>query len=71
MGLGRVEDSWTNVCCTNVCCMKSISQMGKMYSGRLWIWKRLMILSVDIVCGAKSVWSWRKIVESSAEFLCR
>ena len=23
------------------------------------------------VADAKSVWSWRKIVESSAEFLCR
>ena len=31
-----------------------------------------MMLSIDMVCGdAKSVWSWRIIVESSAEFLCR
>ena len=42
-------------------------------SGRLWIWKRPMILSIDIWCvtDSKSVWSLRKIVESSAEFLCR
>ena len=32
-------------------CVKSISQMGKMYSGCLWIWKRPMILSIDMVCG--------------------
>ena len=32
-------------------CVKSISQMGKMYSGLLWIWKRPMILSIDMVCG--------------------
>ena len=52
--------------------MKSNSQMGKMYSGLLWIWKRPMILSIDMVCAdAKSVWSWRKIVESGAQFLCR
>ena len=25
--------------------------MGKMYSGRLWIWKRHMIRSICIVCG--------------------
>ena len=29
------------------CCVKSISQMGKMYSGRLWIWKRPMIYTID------------------------
>ena len=51
---------------------KSISQMGKMCSGRLWIWKRPMIdQSARYVADAKSVWSWRKIVESSAEFLYR
>ena len=27
--------------------------------------------SKNVVADAKSVWSWRKIVESSAEFLCR
>ena len=43
-------------------------EMGKMYYGLLWIWKRYMILSIDMVC---SRWSWRKIVESSAELLCR
>ena len=32
-------------------CVKSISQMGKMYSRRSWIWKRPMILSIDMVCG--------------------
>ena len=32
-------------------CVKSIFQMGKMYFGRLWIWKRPMILSIDMVCG--------------------
>ena len=32
-------------------CVKSISQMGKMYSGLLWIWKRPMILSIVMVCG--------------------
>ena len=25
--------------------------MGQMYSGRLWIWKRPVILSIDLVCG--------------------
>ena len=30
---------------------ESISQMGKMYSGLLWIWKRSMILSIVMVCG--------------------
>ena len=29
-----------------------------------------MIRSIDMA-DAKSVWSWRKIVESSGEFLCR
>ena len=24
--------------------------MGKMYSGLLWIWKRPMMLSIDMVC---------------------
>ena len=32
-------------------CIKNISQMGKMYSGLLWIWKRPMILSIDMVRG--------------------
>ena len=48
--------------------VKSISQMEKMYSGSLWIWKRHN--NIDrrrSVADAKSVWSWRKIVESSAE----
>ena len=31
--------------------MKSSLQMGKMYSGLLWIWKRPTILSIDMVCG--------------------
>ena len=31
-------------------CEKSISQMGKIYSGRLWIWKRPMIRSISKVC---------------------
>ena len=35
-------------------------QMGKMYSGRLWIWKRPVILYTSYT-----------LVESSAEFLCR
>ena len=50
-------------------CEKHPAQMGKMYSGRLWIWKRPMILTINMVYVAdtKSVWSWRKIVESSAE----
>ena len=30
---------------------KSISQIGKTYSVLSWIWKRSMILSIDIVCG--------------------
>ena len=34
VGLGRVEDAWTN-CLLYGRCVKSISQMGKMYSGRL------------------------------------
>ena len=50
-------------------CVKSISQMGKMYSGLLWVWKRPMYYrSTWYVADAPSVWSWRKIVESSAEF---
>ena len=69
MGLGRVEGAWTKCCCKAG--VKSISQMGNMHSGRLWIWKRPMILSTWYVAYAKSVWSWMKIVESSAEFLCR
>ena len=58
---------------------------GKRYPGRLRICKRHMIRSIGMVCAhtmpidriicamadAKSVWSWRKIVESSAEFLYR
>ena len=32
-------------------CVKSISQMGKMYSGLLWIWKRPVILSIGMACG--------------------
>ena len=53
--------------------MKSISQMGMMYSSRLWIWKRHIIRSIGMlyVADAKSVWSWRKIVESSVEFVYR
>ena len=50
--------------------MKSISQMGKMYSGRLWIWK-----SYDTV-DRHGMWQMlrvygvgEKIDESSAEFL--
>ena len=70
MSLGRVEDAWTK-CLLEGRCVKSISQMGKMYSGLLWIWKRPMILSINMVADAKSVWSWRKIVESSAEVLRR
>ena len=31
--------------------VESISKMGKMYSGRLWIWRRPMILSIDMACG--------------------
>ena len=50
MGLGRVEDAWTK-CLLYGRCVKSISQMGKMYFGRLWIWKRPVILSIDIICG--------------------
>ena len=30
---------------------ESISQLGNMYSGRLWIWNRPMILSIVMVCG--------------------
>ena len=46
--------------------------LGKMYRGRLWIWKRHMIRSIGMVhvADAMSVWSWREIAESSAEFLC-
>ena len=42
-----------------------------MYIGRLWIWKKRMIRLIGMVyvADAKSVWNWRKIVESSAEFL--
>ena len=29
--------------------MKSISQMGKMYSGRICIWKGPMVLSIDMM----------------------
>ena len=50
VGLGRVEDAWTK-CLLYGRFVKSISQMGKMYSGRLWIRKRLIILSIDMVCG--------------------
>ena len=32
-------------------CVKSISKIGKMYSGRLWIWKRHMIRSIAMVWG--------------------
>ena len=32
-------------------CVKSISQMGNMYSGHLWISIRYTILSIDILCG--------------------
>ena len=49
--------------------MKSISQMGKLYSGRLWIWKVILYdRSAWYVEDAKSVSSCIKIVESSAEF---
>ena len=38
--------------------VKSIQQMGKMYSGRLWIRKRHLIQSIGMVwADAKSVWS--------------
>ena len=53
VGLGRVEDAWTK-CLMYGRCVKSISQMGNMYSGRLWIWRRPMILSINIA-DAKSV----------------
>ena len=53
---------------------ESISRMGKMDSGCLWIWKKQTILSIDMH-GMWQIlrvhWSWWKIVESSAEFLCR
>ena len=39
--------------------------MGKMYFGLFWIWKRPMIRSIaHHVADAKSVWSWRKIIQS-------
>ena len=40
-----------NLNCQFLLIVKSISQMEKMYSGRLWIWKRPMMLSIDMVCG--------------------
>ena len=57
MGLGRVEDAWTK-CLLYGGCVKSISQMGKMYAGLLWIWRRLMILSIDMVTG---VWQMLRV----------
>ena len=51
--------------------MKSVSQMGKMF-GVYGFGKGLRYdRSSWYVADAKSVWSWRKIVESSVEFLCR
>ena len=77
MGLGKVEDAWTK-CLQQGRCVKSILEMGKMYYGRLWIWKRPDVLAfVDLdrsawyLADAKSVCSCRKIVEISAVFLCR
>ena len=48
-GFSREEDAWTK-CLLLGRCVKSISQMEKIYSGHLWIWKRPMILSIDMVC---------------------
>ena len=50
MGLGRTEDALTK-CLPQGRFVKSIKQMGKMYSVRLWIWKRHMIRSIGMVCG--------------------
>ena len=49
-GFGRVEDAWTQ-CFLYGRCVKSILQMGKLYSGRLRICNRHMMLSIDMVCG--------------------
>ena len=43
---------------------ESIWQMGKMYFGRLWIWKGPKFgQSARHVADSKSIWSWRKIVD--------
>ena len=47
---GFRQDSCTN-CLSYSRCVRSISQMGNMYSGHLWIWKRHMIRSIGMVCG--------------------
>ena len=62
VGLGKVEDAWTK-CLLLGRCVKSILLMGKMHFGRLWIWELTWYVADD-----KNVWSWRKIVESSADF---
>ena len=49
--MDQVFAAWTKVCMDQRCMDQSILQMGKMYSWLLWIWKRPMILSIDMVCG--------------------
>ena len=48
MGLGSEEDAWTK-CLLKGRSVKSISQMGKMYSGSLRIWKRIIIIIIIII----------------------
>ena len=50
VGFGRVVDASTK-CLPLGGFVKSLKQMGKMNSGRLWIWKRPIILSIAMVCG--------------------
>ena len=54
---------WCTVISTKICCLKFYARLNGFGKG-LWCYRS----SWD-VADAKSVWSWRKIVESSAEFL--
>ena len=49
-GFGQGRGCMDQVFAVRQVCEKYL-EMGKMYSGLLWIWKRPMIVSIDMVCG--------------------
>ena len=50
-GFRQARECMDQVFAVRLVCEKSISQMGKFYSGRLRIWKRHMIRSIGMVRG--------------------
>ena len=47
-----VYDVWMKFLLLGRCAkMITIYQMDKLYFGRLWIWKRCMMLLISMVCG--------------------